>query len=368
MLLIVGSIFLTIVLLQNYYYYHYKIGEKGTFYVLESDNDESFISIDNRLFYTNRKNLISGEVYDYKGFSSKGYFSKSSFILDFLSFKTVRKSEKTFWSLFTLKNQLIPNYIKNSYAYSLIFGHSPNKQVSALLQNLGIFHLFVISGFHFITLEKILGYIFKNRKYGNFYTLSILIFYFLICKIGVSSLRIITSKVLGFFSRKVKIEVSAVNLETVCICILFLINPWFLLSPGFWLSCGLSSLIQKRYQKEKDTKQEHWLKSYLKTNFIAFTFMSPVLWSFSKEVNLLAILTCLIFTPVIQVVYICSIIFITIPQVIWALDKILFLMLKGFSDYLSFLVIVNTRFKYFWPIFAFLSYNFWIYKTVPKNI
>ena len=108
-----------------------------------------------------------------------------------------------------------------------------DKTLNDSISQIGISHLFVISGLHVslisLAVSKILSLFKKwiSSYHQEIITMSILFFYFVITGFLISVFRVVFGAFLKYLNKKMKLEISPVNLLLIQIILLLLYNPFY---------------------------------------------------------------------------------------------------------------------------------------------
>lgn len=208
--------------------------------------------------------------------------------------------------LYLLKNKLI-DYINTfkskSYLNTFVIGNKNElgEGVYETYQDLGVSHIFAISGMHISLLSgiilKILNKLKANETIAYLFVIIFLIIYIFITNYQASILRSVGLFTLIFLNKKLKLDIDVVNIVLLDISILLLLNANLLTNVGFLYSSVVSfSLIKFNY-----LIKGNYLKKLFKVSLIAFLASLPITLYNNYEFNLLSILNNLIIVPFVSV-------------------------------------------------------------------
>lgn len=196
--------------------------------------------------------------------------------------------------------------ISASYLKALVLGDKStlDEEVLNNINNLGISHLFVVSGLHVSLLigiiTKLISKVFKKKNICIFLTTVILIIYVLMTNLMVSVLRVVIAYMIKNINEKYELKLSTLDILSIVTIILLLINPCYIYNSSFILSFGLtySLIIGSKLLNEK-----HFLKSLIKMSFYCQIVSIPLSYNFSNKLNILSILFNLIFVPFVSYIF-----------------------------------------------------------------
>ena len=219
--------------------------------------------------------------------------------------------------IYRIKNALI-EYIKkfkaNAYLQMFIIGNKEylDEDIYSTYQELGVSHIFAISGMHVSLLASIIfKLLFKLKDNYKYYIIIIfLIFYAFITSFQASILRSISLYICLFINKRFSLNLSNISVFYIAIAILLIINPKLIFNIGFLYSSITSfSLIKYSY-----LIKGNYIKKCLIISLIAFLFSLPLTVNNNFEINILSIFNNLIFVPLISfVIYPLCIITLILP-------------------------------------------------------
>ena len=205
--------------------------------------------------------------------------------------------------IYKIKNTLI-KYIKefktNSYLQMFIIGNKNyiDESVYETYQELGVSHIFAISGMHVSLLASIIfKLLFKIKdNYKYYIIIMFLLFYSFITSFQASILRSISLYICLFINKRYSFNLSNINVFYFAIGVLLLLNPKLIFNIGFLYSSVTSfALIKYSYL----IKANYIMKCII-ISTIAFLFSMPLTINNNFEINILSILNNLFFVPLIS--------------------------------------------------------------------
>lgn len=229
--------------------------------------------------------------------------------------KITLKSVKILSHQFSLNSlhESVSMYIYQNYdsSYSgmlaaLLIGNKDqlDDDLQKQINQIGISHLFVISGLHIEVISKTLFVILDKlrlkKRFQNSLIFLVLLFYYLLTSFMVSILRVLISFIFQSFLKKQLRPITIFDRFFLNVVIVLLINPYYLFSYSFILSYLIVFgilLIQKKL------KQGRGFKSFIYNNLMISTTSTlislPIIVNISNEINFLSIIYNLFFIPLI---------------------------------------------------------------------
>ncbi|MGL4184046.1 MAG: MAG0480 family ComEC-like protein [Metamycoplasmataceae bacterium] len=282
------------------------IKEKGQKILLTSSNKDQDINVGN-IINIEEKIEVEKITTSSKSFD-KFWLSKN------IKYKTTKKpiikiiSSKTNF-LEKTKSYFIrgPNFYKK-YIPLILFGikNESTKEIYEKTKSLGIVHLIVISGFHinllFLSLTFLLSKIIKKRqKEIYFIALIFILIYLFFLGFPISALRAFLFS-LGLFINKffLKNKINNLAILSIVLLIVVLLNIYIIFDYGFIFSFILSYTIIFCLE---------FKNKIIIIPIITFVISSLLIIFLNEKFNYLSWLYTLIFSPIISVSYLVSLIF-----------------------------------------------------------
>ena len=232
------------------------------------------------------------------------YNNKIFHVLKINYIEKVKDNKNIFYKI---KNNLIKNGFKleKSYPYinGLIFGKDDyiNDDVTTSFRNIGISHLFAISGTHVSIFVLILNNILKRLKIYEqkrcIIIILFLLFYMFLTSYPMSVLRSCIFTILLTINKRFYFFIKPQNLLYLTLAIILFINPLYIYNLGLQLSfsISLSLILMGDYINKNKTK----IGKALCISFISFIVSFPIVINNFYEVNFLSIFYNLFFVPFI---------------------------------------------------------------------
>ena len=207
--------------------------------------------------------------------------------------------------LYIIKNNLI-NYINSfkskGYLSTFIIGDKSllNDGVYEQYQELGVSHIFAISGMHISILSliilKILSKLKDNTKY--MIVISFLLVYIFITNYSPSVIRSVVFFIFIYLNIRFDFDLDNTKVFYIAIMLILLVNPFFLYNVGFLYSSIISySLINYSYIIKGNK-----LVKLLKISIFAMLVSLPITINTNYEINILSIFNNLIFVPLVSII------------------------------------------------------------------
>lgn len=261
------------------------------------------------------------------------YYQKIYYLFTVSEIISIENSSNYFYRLQDFLYKRCEMIDEKGYLTMLIYGKKLiDQDIYSSLQELGVIHLFAISGLHISIFTMILEVLLKKIKRGsrNFIIIIFLIIYASLLGFPASVVRALTMFIfLKFFSllkEKFKMSFKTYEVLLLSISFLLLINPYLLYDIGFLYSslCAFGLIYYN------DKTKNYILKS-LKTTYIACLWSLPISISLNYSYNLLSPFFNLFFVPFISFIFypVCLLTFV-FPFFLSILKFLIFL-LEGFT-------------------------------------
>lgn len=193
--------------------------------------------------------------------------------------------------------------LSKGYLEALLIGYKDNidDEMNTNIKEIGVSHLFVISGLHMgiivIVLKKLLSFLKIKDNYQFYLILIFFSLYYIITLFSLSILRVITVFILSNINQKYHLKLKPINIYALAIMIILIIQPYYLFSYAFLLTfiTSMSLVFISPLLKNKGFKNFILNNIIISINSILVTL--PVVTSINPEINLLAILYNLFYIP-----------------------------------------------------------------------
>lgn len=238
----------------------------------------------------------------------------------------------------------------HQFISSLILGiNNFSHDNDQLIKDLGISHLFVISGTHIaiiiLLFQHLCGILNLNfYSYRFILTMGLIVCYF-ITGLNISTLRVIFIFLFQlYFNHKIDLF--------IIICALLLFNPYIIYDYSFILSYGLALFLQF-----SPIKSKNYLIHTLDLNFSLFCLTLPFQLLFNNQVNLSVIFINPIILGIFPILLISLLVYLIFPLdfILFFIDKLIFgLQALGISfDYWGIHLPQFNLFKWYLYLFNF---------------
>lgn len=269
-------------------------------------------------------------LFNYKNYQkNKGIFYK-------LKVKSYKKIDESKNIVIKLKKSIV-NKIENmksaSYLNAFVLGDKSkiDKNIIDAFKNLGIIHLFSVSGMHISFLLELLDKIYSRKtKLKQIITIIFLTLYYFLIK-SISLFRCLIFLIVKSTNTNLNLNIKKELLILISILLILLAKPESLFNIGFYYSVIISSGISIYSSKLVKIKSK-FIKS-LVISIISFLLSFPLNIYSYFEVNILSIIYNIIFIPFVSIIlFPLSLITLLIPL----LDNLFYFLINLFQDTILF--------------------------------
>ena len=166
-------------------------------------------------------------------------------------------------------------------------------------RNIGISHLFSISGMHVNLFIVILNFLLKRVKRKDAIIVSFLLFLLFLTNYTESLLRCTFFIILSDINKLFKLKIKSTYLLVITAFILLFINPYLIYSVGFLFSAIITFFI---ILSRNLMKKKGYIKKSIIMSSICFLASIPIISSSFFKVNLLTPVFNVIFIPIVSLI------------------------------------------------------------------
>ena len=267
-----------------------------------------YVLIKGDLYYPKNNTIFN--LFDYKEYLNN---KRIYLLMNSNDLKVIKHNKNIFY---TVKNNLykkVNTYKSKAYLKLFLLGDKSSLDNKDVFKNLGIIHLFSISGLHI----SLICFIFKKMKCNNLVIYFILILLLFMTDFHVSTLRSCLSFLFLNINNKYKLNILSENRLIIIASFLLLINPFYIYDLGYIFSFIISYSIISFNGYYKDN---NYILKIIKISFISFITSIPLLINSNYSINFLSIIYNILLIPVVSfIIFPLSIVTMIIP-----LDGILY--------------------------------------------
>ena len=298
-------------------------------------------------------------VFNYKKY---GYYHDIFYNLKIETINYIKENTNFIYKIKKGITNRVENLKSCSYIKAFILGdkNNINKSILNNYKNIGIMHVFAISGMHVSILISIIAFLLKKNNILKFIlSLFFLIIYFLIVG-SVSLLRSVIWFIISYVCIFLNINLSLFKKIFFLFFIILMTNPFYIFDVGFWYSILISSSII--FSKEKIKKRNYFFRLFY-ISFLSFLISVPINMYNFFEINFLSFIYNLFIVPFISFLFPFAIIVLIFPvldSIFFAFTNILEKISLFFSSINSTIIIIKP------PLFIVIIYYI-IILLVLKN-
>ena len=276
-------------------------------YVRKIDNNKVLIkSKENIIVYTKNNDLDLNDYVLVKGklsypsnntifnlFNYKDYLNNKKIYLTMNSddIRIINKNKNIFYKIKNNLYKKINKYKTKKYIKIFVLGDKIDLDNKNLFNNLGIIHIFSISGFHI----SLICFLLRKLKCKNMIIYCILLLFLFLTNFGISSIRASLFFIFSNINKKYKLNISSSDRLIILAYLLLIINPYYIYDIGYIFSFLITySIININVKNDN-----HFIK-LLKISSIAFLTSVPLLINNNYSINFLSIIFNIILVPIVS--------------------------------------------------------------------
>ncbi len=313
------------------------------------------------IFYDDKKTLKIGDYIEVSGNLTQGdtnhipllfnyqRYLKENNIKGIIKDITYEKI-KTSVTIYTA-HQKVLNYFNfhfkgqtRGFLKALLIGDktSLGEELIEEISSVGIGHLFVISGLHMNVLQKIVEKLLKYLKVPSKFHITIIIvfflLYFMITLYLVSILRVLLIYVLSKINKKASLNLTTLDIYTISITMILIVNPYYLMNYSFILTFIISTSLVVISPHLKYKKIKGFILNNLIMSINSILVTIPIIVHINPSINTLSIIYNLFYIPFVTYILLPFSLIITIFNF---LSPVYELIVTAFSKVTSFLSVVK---------------------------
>lgn len=281
----------------------YKI--KGNYYI---DEDYSLdLSLGDEV-------IIYGEIYlpssntNPNLFSYRDYLKSENiyYLVNIESYEKISDNTNIFYSIKNYIMSLINNNLSYKYLYAFVLGDMRyiDSDVESAYQELGISHLYSVSGMHISIISGIILNILKkirvSEEIRSFITCLFVVFFMFLVSLCPSVLRSGIFFILITINNIYYFHIKPINLLLITVSMIMFFNPYIIYNNGFLYSSIITgSLI---VFSPLINKYKNYISKLFMTSLISFLFSFPLSIYSYYQINILSIIYNLIFVPLVSII------------------------------------------------------------------
>ena len=269
----------------------------------EKERISNLINLGDKVLLTGQLNKIeknkTEELFDYKKYmKTKGI----NYIQEIEEITILKKNSNIFYKI----KQLIVKRCNNTYLKVFVLGDKTkvSTDITNSYRDLGISHLFAISGMHITLLSSYLLKLLKKlkvREEKRYFIVSIfLLFYLFITGVSASILRSILFFIFFSINKVYYFYIKSTNIFILVFSISLFINPYYIYDVAFLYSFSISFslIVMGNYINSYNS----YIKKLFLTSIISFIVSIPITLYNFNQINFLSIIYNIFYVPYISII------------------------------------------------------------------
>jgi len=239
-------------------------------------------------------------------FNYKKYLlsKKIKWIFEIEKYEIISNDISIIYKIKNAINSRIETSKNKDYLKLFILGENElEENVKTNFQELGISHLFAISGMHISLLTGILMFLLnkinKNKKINILIISLFLLFYMFLTNYSPSIIRASFLFILINIKKILKLKISNENILLIILICLLLYNPYYVYNLGFLFSFTISYFLIKFNNL---LSNKNYISSLFYTSLISFLVSIPIMINGFNQINLMSIIYNCFFVPYVSII------------------------------------------------------------------
>ena len=335
------------------------------------------------IFYDDKKTLKIGDYIEVSGNLTQGdtnhipllfnyqRYLKENNIKGIIKDITYEKI-KTSVTIYTI-HQKVLNYFNfhfkgqtRGFLKALLIGNktSLGEELIEEISSVGIGHLFVISGLHMNVLQKIVEKLLKYLKVPSKFHITIIIvfflLYFMITLYLVSILRVLLIYVLSKINKKASLNLTTLDIYTISITMILIVNPYYLMNYSFILTFIISTSLVVISPLLKYKKIKGFILNNLIMSINSILVTIPIIVHINPSINTLSIIYNLFYIPFVTYILLPFSLIVTIFNFLSPVYELIVTVFSKVTSFLSVVKIGELRLSTSSEIFPIIFYSLFL--------
>lgn len=335
------------------------------------------------IFYDDKKTLKIGDYIEVSGNLTQGdtnhipllfnyqRYLKENNIKGIIKDITYEKI-KTSVTIYTI-HQKVLNYFNfhfkgqtRGFLKALLIGNktSLGEELIEEISSVGIGHLFVISGLHMNVLQKIVEKLLKYLKVPSKFHITIIIvfflLYFMITLYLVSILRVLLIYVLSKINKKASLNLTTLDIYTISITMILIVNPHYLMNYSFILTFIISTSLVVISPHLKYKKIKGFILNNLIMSINSILVTIPIIVHINPSINTLSIIYNLFYIPFVTYILLPFSLIVTIFNFLSPVYELIVTVFSKVTSFLSVVKIGELRLSTSSEIFPIIFYSLFL--------
>ena len=253
------------------------------------------------------------------------------------SIKLIDKNNNFLYKSKNFLIRYIEKYKSKHYLKSFVIGDnsSISIEVKNSYQDIGISHLFAISGMHISLVLLIIDNLFKKIKYKDLIIVIFFIVFLFITYYPISLIRCFSFYILSYINKRLKLGYKNYFIIVCIFFLMLLFNSYLIYNVGFLFSIIITFFVLLISNEIKDYSK---LKKSILISIISFFASIPIMALSFFKINIMWVICNIIFIPIVTyIMFPLSLLTLIFPF----LDKFYFIVIKSFEGFSLFIDNIN---------------------------